>query len=117
MKALTNTQLKAIEELSCTVIESRGELAEALCETLGEGFTWAKGFVNGHSNSIVLYYENELIQIGTYRFKDPKSVSLKYLIYGDYAYDFDYYGKVKSAMKRREERVGNSVYVKFDRII
>ena len=100
MKMLTNEQLAAIEKLSATVVETRSQLAEGLCEALGEGYTWSNGYVNGHGNSIVLHYENTSIQIGTYRFKDPKSVSVKYLMYGDYVYDFDKYGKVIRGAKR-----------------
>lgn len=117
MKALTNEQLKAIEKVSGMIIETRAQLAEALCEALGEEYTWANGFVNGHGNSIVLYCGNSLVQIGTYRFKDPKSVAIKYMLYGEYAYNFDYYGKVTSATKERREQVGNCIYVKHDRII
>lgn len=118
MKELTKQQLKAIEELSARVIYTRGELAEALCEALGEDFTWARGYVNGHSNSIVLFYGGKhIVQIGTYRYKDPKSVSIKYILYGDYAYDFDYYGKVINAMKKVEIREGNCITVKYESII
>lgn len=118
MKELTVQQLRAIEELSARVIYTRSELAEALCEALGEEFTWAKGFVNGHSNSIILLYgDKHIVQIGTYRYKDPKSVSLKYMLYGDYAYDFDYYGKVVNAMKKVEIREGNSITVKYESIV
>ena len=117
MKALTNEQLKAIEKLSGMIVATRAQLAEGLCEALGDGFTWANGFVNGHGNSIVLYCGNSPVQIGTYRFKDPKSVAIKYMIMGEYAYNFDYYGKVTSATKMREERVGNCIYVKHERII
>lgn len=116
MKELTSQQLKAIEELSSMVIYTRGELAEALCEALGEDFTWSRGFVNGHGNSIVLYCGNTPIHIGTYRFKDPKSVSIKYIMYGYYVYDFDYYGKVTHAMKRVEIADGNNITVKFENI-
>ena len=117
MKALTNEQLKAIEELSGKVISTRAQLAEALCEALGDEFRWGKGFVNGHSNSIVLFYGDTVIQMATYQFKDPKSVSVKYLGFGDYSYSFDWYGKVTTAVKQREERIGNTIYVKWDRII
>lgn len=101
MKELTTQQLKAIEKLSATIISTRSELAEALCEALGEEFTWSKGFVNGHGNSIVLWCGNTLVDYATYQYKDPKSVSVKLLSYGDYTYVFDYYGKVKAATKRR----------------
>ena len=117
MKALTNEQLKAIEKLSSTIVATRLQLAEGLCEALGEDWTWSNGFVNGHGNSVVLYCENTVVQIGTYCFKDPKSVAIKYMIFGGYAYNFDHYGKVTSATKMREERVGNCIYVKHDRII
>lgn len=117
MKALTNAQLKAIEELSGMIIDTRSQLAEALCEALGEEYTWANGYVNGHGNSIVLYQGNTPIQIGTYRFRDPKSVSLKYMIYGEYAYDFDFYGKVIRAAKRVEKPFDGGVCVTYESII
>ena len=117
MKALTNEQLKAIEELSGTIVATRSQLAEGLCEAIGEGYSWANGYVNGHGNSIVLIYDGKPIQIGTYRYKDPKSVSLKYMMYGEYVYDFDYYGKVIRAAKRVERHEDGCVYVTYESII
>lgn len=102
MTALTKEQLKAIEELSNTVINTRSQLAEGLCEVLGDNWTWGNGFVNGHGNSIVLYCDNTIVQFATYQFRNPKSVSIKLLIYGDYMYFFDKYGKVKKANKSHE---------------
>ena len=116
MKALTNEQLKNIEKLSGMIIATRAQLAEGLCEALGEEWTWSNGYVNGHGNSIALYCGNSLVQIGTYRFKDPKSVAIKYMMFGEYVYDFDYYGNVKSAMKQVKIKQGNSIIVKYERI-
>lgn len=117
MKELTNAQLKAIEKLSANVIETRAQLAEALCEALGEEFTWSNGFINGHGNSIVLCCGDKLVHFGSYRFKDPKSVAVKYIDIGDYTYNFDHFGKVISAFKRRYERIGNCIYCRCDIII
>jgi hypothetical protein len=116
MKALTNEQLKAIEKLSGMIVPTRAQLAEGLCEALGEEWAWSNGYVNGNGNSIALYCENSLVQIGTYRFKDPKSVAIKYMMFGEYVYDFDYYGKVTNAMKEVRIVDGDSITVKYESI-